>query len=383
MLHLFNQPLRIVKPYEGYMGSLCLPQEVVNTATARSILITYRTPRHLLVQAIEATYPGIKRANIHVWTLGGKSRAARIGKLWEEWTREGVHIVEDGWILPTGIPAFTESGTYAPTYCVGTWKDDNTDTHLFICDGYSASAEAIQAASLAPMLGLEAFMNVFTSGFSLPYEQERYIMSLSPDEPDFARHLGRVLGREAAATEVEHYRHMIHEGLDAGIPVKKPGLQIDDFFPEKKWDLMAVSGYMKPDPYSGAPGLEEIRPGVYRVTVRLAAPGGDKRLTFTLRLMETLEQSRLVFNPLLNRFMGGEDFANRPVKISDSGRIRNEIQTICSEALDFLPDERIRIHFDRIPTEVIPADRQRKLLEILRWYKEHHPLWFSWLEIAE
>ena len=41
--------------------------------------------------------------------------------------------------------------------------------------------------------------------------------------------------------------------------------------------------------------------------MRLAAPNGDKRITLTLRLGETLEQSRLVFNPLLNRFLAGED----------------------------------------------------------------------------
>ncbi len=126
-----------------------------------------------------------------------------------------------------------------------------------------------------------------------------------------------------------------------------------DFFPEKKWDVLAVSGYMCPDPYSGAPGVEEVEPGLYRVTVRLAGKRGDKRITFTLRLGETLEQSWLVFNPLLNRFMGGEDYEHRPVRISDSGRIRNELQTLCSEALEFPQQDHIRVHFDRIPPEVI------------------------------
>ena len=27
-----------------------------------------------------------------------------------------MHVVEDGWMLPSGMPAFTESGTYAPTF---------------------------------------------------------------------------------------------------------------------------------------------------------------------------------------------------------------------------------------------------------------------------
>ena len=64
-------------------------------------------------------------------------------------------MVEDGWALPTGIPAFNESGTYAPTYRIGPYEQDGA-RHLFLCDGYAASAEAMQAASLAPMLGLDA-----------------------------------------------------------------------------------------------------------------------------------------------------------------------------------------------------------------------------------
>ena len=74
---------------------------------------------------------------------------------------------------------------------------------------------------------------------------------------------------------------------------------------------------------------------------------------------------------------------NRPVKISDSGRIRNELQTLCIEALEFVDSAMIRIHFDRIPPEVIPPEKQKKLLEVLRWYKKRHPIWFSCMEIVE
>jgi hypothetical protein len=129
--------------------------------------------------------------------------------------------------------------------------------------------------------------------------------------------------------------------------------------------------------------VEEVRPGVYRVTVRQATPHGEKEISFTLRLLESLEQSRLVFNPLLNRFLSGEEYESRAVKISDSGRIRNELQTLCSEALEFDKGRGITVHFDRIPTEVIPAESQRKLFQILEWYKEKHPLWFAWLRIAK
>lgn len=382
VLHLFDQPLRVARPYEGYMGNLFLPREVVETAASKAILINYRTPRALVMQAIEDTYPDLERKNVHVWTLGGRSRKSRIGKLWEEWTGLGATLVTDDWILPSGLPAFTESGTYAPTYRLGTWTDESGERHLLLVDGYAASAEAMQAASLAPMLGLESFMNIFTSRFDLPYDREQFVMGLNPEAEDFRSRLEALAERPVDDLELENFRRMIHEGAEAGLPVHKANLVVDDFFPEKHWDVLAVSGYMLPDPYSGERGVEEVSPDVYRVTVRLAAPKGDKRITFTLRLMESPEQSRLVFSPLLNRFLEGEDYQNRPVKISDSGRIRNELQTLCTEALEFLEEDRIRIFFDRIPPEVIPFQKQEKLLKILTWYLQRHPRWFSWLEVV-
>jgi hypothetical protein len=383
VLHLFNQPLRIARPYEGYVGMVVMPKEVVQTAAEQAWLINFRTPRGRIVEAIERTYPGIRRDHIHVWTLGGKSRAARISTLWKAWQEHGVHVVEDGWMLPSGMPAFTESGTYAPTFRVGTWTDAGGALHLFITDGYAASAEAVQSATLGPMLGLDVSMVPFTSRFDLSWEKEQEVTRLDPDAPDFGARIAALVGGPTTDDTVAHYGRMIREAASAGLLPGRATLSADDFFPEKRWEVLAVSGYMGPDPYSGAPGVEEIGPGIYRATVRLASSGGDKRITMTLRLGETLEQSRLVFSPLLNRFLAGESFESRPVRISDSGRIRNELQTLCAEALEFVDSTTIRVHFDRIPPEVIPLDKQRTLAEVLRWYKTRHPLWFSWMELAE
>jgi hypothetical protein len=382
VLHLFNQPVHIARPYEGYIGTMFLPREVVRVAVDHSILVSVRTPRELVMKAIQITYPGIKPQNVHVWTLGGKSRVPRIGSLWKQWLDLGAHVVEEGWTLPTGLKVFTESGTYAPTYAVQAWKDQAGEWHLFFIDGYAASAEAVQAASLAPVLGLEASLAVFTSKFNLPYEREQDVMSLDPDAPDFSTRLAQVIGEPVTAPTRDDYRRMIMEGRSAGIDLAKRTLTADDFFQERKWEVLAVTGYMGPDPYSGIEGVEEIEPGVFRSTVRLASVKGDKRITFTLRLMETPEQSRLVFSPLLNRFLAGEEYETRPVKISDSGRIRNELQTLCADALEFHDADHIRVHFDKIPPEVISLEDQKKLLEVLRWYKSRHPIWFSWLEIA-
>ncbi len=382
VLHLFDQPLCISQPYEGYMGNLLLPRAVVEKAAERAVLLDFFAPRAKVLAAIQETYPDIKPANVHVWTLSGKSREPRIGSLWQEWRSLGVHLVEDGWLLPTGQEAFTDSGTYAPTFAVKTWRDGAGQRHLFLVDGYAASAEAMQAASLCPLLGLDVSLAIFTSRFELSYEKEAQIIRLNPDGPEFAARLGALLGKEPDQATVARYRKMIEDAARAGLPTGKRVIRADDFFPEKEWSVLAVAGYMLPDPYSGAPGVRQIAPDTFEVSVRLTTPRGDNLTTVALRLMETFEESRLVFNPLLNRFMQGENYRSRPVKISDSGRIRNELQTLCSEALEHFGENCMRVHFDRIPPDVISPEKQVVLREILQWYRENHPAWFHWLDLA-
>jgi len=380
VLHVFDQPLSIAKPYEGYMGNLVLPRKVVASAARESCLINFFTPRAKVLEAIKISYPNIKHQNVHVWTLRGKSRLHRIGKIWEEWKALGADLIDDGWKLPNGHSAFTDSGTYAPTFRVGTWKDEAGETHLFIVDGYAASAEAIQAASLYPILDLDVSLAVFSSTFELSYDLEPRIMSTDPEAENFGEQLQQIFGRELDQETIRRYRNNILQARTAGIPLNKGILHADDFLPGKKWDVMAVSGYMLPDPYSGAPGIKQLNDDTFQVTVRLSTAKGDKRTTFTLRLQETFEKSRLIFNPLLNRFLRGEDYRERQVTISDSGRIRNELQTLCSEALEHFGESGIRLHFDKIPDDVIPPPDQVKLRQVLRWYKENHPIWFQWLE---
>jgi hypothetical protein len=381
VLHLFDQPLQIALPYEGYVGNLFLPKEVVRTAAERSVLVDYRSPRERVVEAIEWTYPGIRREHIHVWTLGGSSREGRLGTLWKEWRDAGAHVVEAGWKLPTGMEAFTDSGSYAPTYLVKSWKDSSGATHVFVCDGYAGSAEAMQAASLAPVLDLKGSLSVLTSKFALSWEKERNVMELSPDDPDFASSLRKLADAPLDDKLVSEYEKAMRSARDAGMPVSEPVVTADDFFPERRWRVLAACGYICPDPYTGARGVEKAGDGLYRTTVALATRKGRKTIDITLRMMEEPERARLVFNPLLNRFFYGENYRERPVRISDSGRIRNELQTLCSEALVHEGD-RIRVDFDRIPADVISEERQEKLLEILRWYKREHPVWFRWLEIG-
>lgn len=381
VFHLFDQPLAITDQYEGYIGTLVLPKAVVETAADDSLLINYFTPRKKVVDAINMTYPGIKPGHIHVWTLQGNRREPRIGKLWQEWQEQGVHLVDEDWTLPTGFHPFTDSGTYAPTFAVKTWKDKNNDTHLFIVDGYAASAEAIQAASLSSILDIDVSLAVLSSKFALRFDKDAASMKLDPDAQDFALHLKNAVFKQDIDDDlIETYRESILLARNAGIPLKKRTLAADDLIAEKKWRALATSGYLLPDPYSGFPGVGQISDDTYSVTVRMTTDKADKKITFALRLLETFGESKLIFSPLLNRFLKGEDFKTRAVKISDSGRIRNELQTLCTDALEYF-GSKVVLNFDQIPKAVISKEDQKTLKNILTWYKKNYPVWFEWLEL--
>jgi hypothetical protein len=382
VFHLFDSPLRLSRPYESYMGTLTVPARVAEAAASSSLLLDYRTPRKQVAEAIEAAYPGIQREHIHVWTLRGKSRVHRLGKLWEEWERAGVHLVEDGWKAPSGVAVFTDSGTYAPTFLVGSWRDAAGAIHVFLCDGYAATAEAMQAASLSDVLDVHSTMSLFSPTFELPVDVESRLMQLDPAAPDFAKRLGTLIGgTEVEAGKVRTYAAAIEDAAASNMPLGKPVLRADDFLPEKDWHVLASVGYIGDDPYTGAPGVTQVARNIYRVTTRLATRKASSRVTFTLRLMESFEQTRQVFSPLLVRFLSGVDYSTRPVKVSDSGRIRNELQTMIPQALEHEGD-RIRVHFELINEMVLSREKQAVIRDVLRWYKAHHPVWFEWLELV-
>jgi hypothetical protein len=382
VIHLFDQPLTVARPYEAYMGTLALPRKVADIARDHSIHLDLLSPRSRLVEAIELAVPGIRREHIHVWTLSGKSRETRLSALWSEWKALGVHLVEDGWICPSGLPAFSDSGTYAPTYLVGIWQDDAGAPHLFLCDGYAASAEALQAASLCKALDVDVTMALCSPRFEGSMQNEYRLMRLDPDAPGFVEDLTRLLGKASLAPEqVAYYRECLREKTTAHLPESDRVIRADDFFPEKAWRVLAASGYIGADPYTGLPGVTRLLDDTYAVTTQVATRGAGLVVRFVFRFLAPLEEMRLIFSPLLDRFIAGEDYRRRPVKVSDSGRIRNELQTLCSQALEYR-DDTILIHFDRIEPDVMPLASQKVVRDVLTWYKQNHPVWFSWLEIA-
>jgi hypothetical protein len=362
VLHLFDLPLTVSRPYEAYFGCLTVPRAVADKAEERSVILDWVTSRPTVMEIIEATYPGIRREHVHVWTLSGKSRVARIGKLWEAWRELGAHLVEDGWRAPSGLPVFTDSGTYAPTFLVKSWADAQGAPHVFLCDGYAATAEAMQAASLSQVLDVDASMTVLSPTFQRAYDDEYRLMKLG----------------EAAPVE---YRAAISEAAHANVPLDRRVLRAGDFLPEKAWHVLASTGYMCDDPYTGAAGVETLGEGRYRVTALLATHHASSRITFTFRLKDPLDEARRVFSPLLVRFMNGVDWTQRPVKISDSGRLRNELQTLISQAIDYEGD-RMHVHLDRIDEKVVPPDKQQVISRVLEWYKTNHPAWFEWLDLT-
>jgi hypothetical protein len=206
-------------------------------------------------------------------------------------------------------------------------------------------------------------------------------MQLDPASPDFGRRLLELFGgRELEAGKVHSYAEAIQEAVDSNMPVGRRVLRADDFLPEKSWHALASIGYMCDDPYTGAPGIRKVSDGVYQVTTRLATHKAASLITFTLRFQDSFEETRHVFSPLLVRFLNGVDHVTRPVKISDSGRIRNELQTMLSQALEHR-GESIRVHWDRIDEKVMPRDKQAAIRRVLEWYKANHPVWFGWLEL--
>src|SRR3954471_16451940 len=54
------------------------------------------------------------------------------------------------------------------------------ERQFFLCDGHAAAAEAMQAASLSEVLEVDATMELFSSTFELPIDQERDVMKLGP-----------------------------------------------------------------------------------------------------------------------------------------------------------------------------------------------------------
>lgn len=380
VLHVFDQPMKVVAPFESYVATLAIPAAVAEAAAAGGTEIGFETPRDKIVEAIEKAYPGTCPGDIAVWTLGGASRAKRIDGLWQEWRDAGARLVEDGEMLPSGMAAFTDSGTYAPTFRVGQWYDDEGASHVFVVDGYAASAEALQAATLAPALGLHFSMAPLTPTFANPIRIEHAIMQLDPDSPTFEEDLAAAVGRAIPSDETAACRDAILDARAAGIPLGKPSLTADDYFPKPDWQGLACAGYIGADPYTGAAGVRHRGEDEHVVTCQLAGSHGQQRVVLTLRRSCPAEELPRAFTCLVRRIARGEDLSARDVGPSEAGRIRNDLLTLVPAALEH-HGERIRLDFGAIEPAVLSHEEQARLFEQLDRLCHAHPESFGWLEL--
>ncbi len=375
VLHVFNQPLTLTSPYECYMGALTVPQRVVEVAEKGSLAIHYLTPREKLLGAIREAYPAIPVRNIHVWTLGGPSRAKRLSKLWDEWKAIGVNLVDNGWsFAPNADGVFVDSGTYAPVHRVGVFEVDG-EPHLFLTDGYASSAEAIQAASLDQDRKQRTLLCPFTPEFGESFDKEYRIMQLDANG-DFTmlrRELSEILERSVSEAEAQKYNEILRAADRANMPRGRCTLTIEDFLPTKNWQCLAISAMILDDPYSGMPGIRKDGIRSYRVCVRVVRSGLDRKVTLTLGLDLPNEESRKAFTPLLDRLYTGEPYEERAIKSSDVGRILNELRTWCWNCVVDEDDGTVRVNLDCVDEVVIPTAKRRFILGMLNNYKRDYP----------
>ena len=169
----------------------------------------------------------------------------------------------------------------------------------------------MQAASLSGILGLDVSLAVLSSKFKLPHDKDAAAMKLDPQDNNFAARLEQDLFETDVPPEmIEIYRNSIMDAKNAGIPLKPRTINAGDLIAAKKWQTLAVSGYMLPDPYSGAQGVKQISEDTWEVTVRVTSEFGDKAITFALRLLEPLQQSKLIFSTVAQPVFQGRGFQN-------------------------------------------------------------------------
>ncbi len=96
-------------------------------------------------------------------------------------------------------------------------------------------------------------------------------MLLDPGAPDFEARVAELFGgREVEACKVRSYVEAIDEARASNMPLGRGSLRADDFLPGKNWKVLASTGYICDDPYTGTAGVTRVADGVYRVTTGLA-----------------------------------------------------------------------------------------------------------------
>ena len=193
--------------------------------------------------------------------------------------------------------------------------------------------------------------------------------------------MAELLGRREVDAGKVQSREAIGDAEASNMPLTGGCCAPTTSSPRSSGSVLASIGYICDDPYTGTSGVRQLGDGLYRGHHAPGHAQGVEPHHVHVPAHGAVRETQHVFSPLLVRFLSGVDHTTRPVKISDSGRIRNELQTMLSQALEYDGD-RIRVRFDRIDEKVMPREKQLAIRKMLEWYKVNHPVWFSWLEIA-
>ena len=206
-----------------------------------------------------------------MWTSRERARApARF--LWKQW-RElgGISSRTDGLCLPT--QAFTSSGTYAPTFCVGTIRPLGRFIYSCATDmplRRSRSGGKPRSDPTFKPRWLFSRRNQDKLGSEL-----KRCASILMRRTSTA---GRGARLQADETLAAYHRICCTRGMP--ITACNPTVTIDDFFPPKAG--MCCGRLYAADPYSGCNGIEEVEPGSYRVVVSASTRHGILRVTLKL-----------------------------------------------------------------------------------------------------
>ena len=136
VLHLFDSPLTVTRPYEAYFGNLTVPRAVAKAAERRSVMLDWATPRAQRARRDRAPTRH-QRENVHVWTLARKEpRQAHeppVGRVDELGRAPG------GGRLDSARRACHSSPTPAPTRRPSSWQSWKDEKARRTCSSATAT----------------------------------------------------------------------------------------------------------------------------------------------------------------------------------------------------------------------------------------------------
>ena len=416
VIHFIGGPLAVEEDYEGYGATVTVDKKVAN----RIPDLSPQTPLKVIVEAIQAEYPGIKTENIEIYTLEGASRVLRLGSQWNEQADLAIGRLKEGDIGPyNGLEVFTSSGTYAPNFMVGLYIAKDGEIHYLINAGYAAQAESLQGLYAAVSSGRESIMQSLLKEFPLPMEMELEILKLDPKDENFSEKLDAIIVKDIARAEeiqakiknVEESENMTFESYvksriqlvnQSGYMAGKPMGFADTLLnPEQasKTPVVAVDGFMSDDPYSNNAGVLIAQDTVV-VKTRISVKddkGAIHSTTTNFVLSPIVEEengSPYAFSfpeakamPLLERFLAkGWDSKQYEFKNKHAGQIKTYLNTNLYNAISSSSDGKIILDMTKAHNVIAKRFSEKgavEMLSMVRFMKQVGGTDMDWLIVKD